>query len=344
MCGEKLPKQDVDQLIDSLIEEDKKASTQVNLKVGAAGGKKTDKKPSKSSKIAKNKQAKPKTDRADKSTKTSPSKSKSSSEKGGFGGFVSKLFTRKPQNETGSSAEETKVLGLGSQITAYVTVVAVLVLIISMNFTWFSFGGRGAYMGIEETQSGQYIENEILDAGYNGEQIKALPEATDLYSFSGNDLKVFGETNYEYYVSFTASNGEVKESIPVKIQSYYMKAIPFILYVGLISIILLLIDRKLKTTEWTRAFSVLSLLVIGVNYMAVKIPFFSMIAIKAQTMLRDNDILDAVTMNLNGINVNNDFYPYRVAEEPGLFIAAACCVIWFILTTVLIEMKKDTEI
>lgn len=316
MCGEKLPDNEVDHIIDKMMKDDHKQT-----KKKKSGQKDTQKK-AKTSKTA------------EKDSVTKQTNKRSIN-------LFNKKSKKVKSDETSDSEE--KELGLASQITSYITVTVILLLVISLNFTWFTFSGRGAFMGIEETEAGNYLSKEVIEGNMSIETIMALPETVPLYSFSGNDLKTFAKPNEEYYKVAMSSNGEVKDSVPVQIQYYYMKAIPFILYLGIAAILLLIIDRKLRTTEWSRAFSVLSLLIIGVNYIAVKIPFFSMIAIKAQTRLREADILNAVTMNLNGLNVNNEFYPYRIVENKGLFIAAICCIIWFILTTVLIEMKKDVE-
>lgn len=320
MCGEKLPDSEVDQILDSMMEDDHKPEKKTNI----------------STEVSKKTQV----TRGKRNVKKSASNNKDKQSRGLFGLFSSKN-TKKSKLE--NELVEKKELGLASQIISYITVVVILFLVISLNFTWFTFSGRGAFVGIEETEAGNYLSDDVIDGSMSVETIMALPETVNLFSFSANDLKDFAKPNEDYYLQAAASNGEIKQSIPVKIQYYYIKAIPFILYIGIFGILLLIVDRKLKTTEWSRAFSVLSLLIIGVNYLAIRIPFFSMIAIKAQTRLREADILNAVTMNLKGLKVNEEFYPYKVIENNGLFIAVICCIIWFVLATVLIEMKKDVE-
>ncbi len=127
------------------------------------------------------------------------------------------------------------------------------------------------------------------------------------------------------------------------IQTVYIRGFVLLTILSLLAVAMLLADRKLKTIEWTRGIAVLSAVIIALNYLAFKIPFFSMFALRARSILREENPLTAVRMNMDGINVNNEFYPYHMVERNGFYFAVAAVVLWFILTTVLVEMKKDKE-
>jgi hypothetical protein len=168
-----------------------------------------------------------------------------------------------------------------------------------------------------------------------------IDEAVILLEFSPRDLYQYSKTHELAYQTIQDAQGEQKKYWTVIIQQIYIKGILFLPIMGLLAIIILLIDRRYYAVEVIRVFSLISMLIILLNFLALKVPFFSMFAIRAKSLLQVGNTLNRVTMNLNGINLNNEFYPYKLIEKPGFYIGLLSCFIWFILATVLIEMKKD---
>jgi RNA polymerase subunit RPABC4/transcription elongation factor Spt4 len=249
----------------------------------------------------------------------------------------------KKANQDSTDQEPKKPeFGKAVVIIGYVNAIVVAVLLLTMLFSWFALGGRGTFKGfVLDQNSSQFMTAETLRM--TREQIESLSPETEIISFSAKDLVEYGKLYTETYQSMTNTKGELKKSWAIMVQLLYIKGFYVIGIISLLSIFMLIIDKKLKAIEWTRGFSVLTIVIIGLNYAALKIPFFSMFAIRAKNALRMDNLLSAVTLNMNGINVNSDFYPYNIMEKSGFYIAVGACVIWFILSTVLVEMKKDKE-
>lgn len=293
-CGEAVPKNEIDSMIDDMIKEDDAQKKKVSV-------------------VPKKKTEKSKTTNAETTSET---------------------------NEEGAKKRK---FGKATRIIAYVNAVIIAVLLISMMFTWFAFGGRGTLKGIgQDQQNSQFLTDEV-SALTTADQLEALDPEVEILEFSPKDLIDYGNMNQDIHSKLENNKGELKTSFASMIHLIYIKGFYVIAILGLLSILLLVVDKNLKAIEWTRGISVLSIVIIGLNYAALKIPFFSMFALKARSILRLEEPLSAVTLNMNGVNVNNDFYPYMLIEQNGLYVALGACVLWFILSTVLVEMKKDKE-
>ncbi|MBN2221687.1 MAG: zinc-ribbon domain-containing protein [Vallitaleaceae bacterium] len=241
-------------------------------------------------------------------------------------------------------AKEEVYIGISIRITAYVNVLIILLLVISLWLPWFGFSGQAAYLGfVQSSNNNIYLSQDGLtyvEKDFSEEGEIDLPM---LYEFSAKELSDFAKANYSAYETVTTSGGEQKVSWVVKIQSYYIQGIFVLTILAAFGALLLILDRKLKLTEWVRSFSALSALIIMFNYLAVKIPFFSMFANKAQSVLREENPLVAVNMSLKGVKLNQQFFAYEVIEKQGFFMAVICCAVWFVASTILIEIKKDKE-
>lgn len=246
--------------------------------------------------------------------------------------------------EKKSKKQDDIYIGISTRITVYVNVLIILLTVISLWLPWFGFSGHAAYLGFVDGQDNMsYLSQEGL--AYEGNMdINATPKSNPvLYEFSAKDLRDYSKKNSVEYEKVTTTGGEQKTSWVVRVQSYYIKGIFLITVFGAFSVLILLMDRKLKVTEWVRTFSAISALIIIFNFIAVKIPFFSMFANKAQSVLREQNPLVAVNLSLKGINMNQELYAYEVIEKQGFYMAVICCALWFVVSTVLIEIKKDKE-
>lgn len=252
---------------------------------------------------------------------------------------VSKDMKSKEADNSQEIVKGKIVYGQAFRITAYVTCIFLLVVLFSLVMNWFSLSGRGSYLGFVDDQSKNYKTDEVRPL--NAESITNLDETVVILEFSPKSLYQYSKINKEDYSTLVDKNGLSKRSWPITIQQLYIKGLLIIPIMIIVALMLLIIDRRLYMIEVVRGFSLITFLIILLNYLALKVTFFSMFAIRAKSILQISNNLNRVTMNLNGINLNNDFYPYKLVEQPGFYIALVACSVWFILTTVLIEMKKD---
>lgn len=249
--------------------------------------------------------------------------------------------TNNVKDSDGSQAPkgEKVVYGQAFRITAVITVLFVIGAALSLLMNWFSLAGRGSYLGFVDDQSKNYKTSEVI--GLSTEAINELDASVAILKFSPKTLYRYAKDTTEIYSMLPDNNGMTKKSWSVIIEQIYIKGFFLIPIMCILSVLALLFDRRFYLIELVRGFSLITILITLLNFLALKITFFSMFAIRAKALLQLDNKLNRVTMNLNGINLNNDFYPYKLVENKGFYIALIACSVWFVLTTVLIEMKKD---
>ncbi len=324
-CGEKVQDTHFEDLVDSMIKEDEAAKNEKNTEASTKDEGSKKKKFGIPRKKDTSKTSKDKSIPKDKSISKDQTKSKTGS----------KVLP-------GDEPKAPLNFGKGVQITRYVTAAIVLFFLLTMLFDWFAFGGRGAFKGfVLDQNSGSFMTKEVMTL--STEDIEALDQDTIILKYSPKDLIDYVNLYEKEYKYMPNKDGEDRLSWGATVQMIYIRGFLVILGAALLAVVFLILDKKLKTVEWSRGLSVLSIVIIGMNWASMKIPFLSMFAIKARSILRLENQLSSVTMNFNGINMNNEFYPYKLMETTGFFIAVGACVLWFILTTVLVEMKKDKE-
>ena len=213
----------------------------------------------------------------------------------------------------------------GMLITKGINILIILLLCGSLFMPWFMFGGQA------------------FSLGYVSDQSSVTDEADMSVKFSAFGLRQYGSQYDAYYSMLNKGTEEEKRVWSSQLQLYYLQGILGIIILGGLSIGLILLDRKMRTGEWIRGFSVISALIIGLIYVTFKIPFFSMFARRTQNILRSEDILSAVKMNMDGIHVNNQYYAYTMTEQTGFFVAAIVCGLWFVFSTIMIELREDKE-
>ncbi len=247
-----------------------------------------------------------------------------------------------PKKKTEPVVESSKTYGPATRITRYIAAGIILLMMLTLLLPWFSFSGRGAYLGFEtDTQTIEYMTDTVQSM--DQEAIMNLDESVVLYTLSPKKLIQFVGNHREAYAHVVNTSGEEKKSWATVIQYWYIQGFWLIIATGIISIIILFIDRKLKAMDWVRGFSVLTGMIVVLNYVVLKIPFFSMIAIHAQSALRARGTLSAVKIGLKGIQMNNEFYPYTIHEQYGFILGIIFCILWFVFSTVLIEMRKERQ-
>lgn len=327
VCGSEIQDTHFEDLVDSIIKEDEAEKNGGTVPVSNDEG--VSKKKKFGFTLKKDSKESAKTKEARKSKDSSKSKEKK----------TKVTSTVIPNEETSAKKAE---FGRGVQITRYATAVIVLLFLLTMLFDWFTLGGRGVFKGfILDENSGAFMTGEVMTM--TTEQIENLAPEVAVLSYSPKDLMDYVDLYEDLYKVLPDKDGEEKASMGVLVQTIYIQGFLLILGLALLTILFLALDKRLLTVEWSRGFSVLSIVIIGLNYASMKIPFLSMFALRARNLLRFENQLSSVTMNLNGINMNNEFYPYEMMETTGFFVAIGACALWFVMTTVLVEMKKDKE-
>lgn len=231
-------------------------------------------------------------------------------------------------------------LGKTADIMGYIAVAAIIVLIFSMLFSWFGLKGRGAYQGfIKSPETSKYFSKNVIDM--TAEDFDQIDANTEILTFSAKSLLDYVNQYGQAYAMLDTSGAEKEKSYVAQFDILYIKGFYLIFGIGFIGVFILLIDKKFRLIEYVRGGSILVMVIILLNFMTIKIPFFSMFVVKARNLIQLQDLTTAVTTTMAGITANNQFYPYAVTEKFGFYLAISCCVIWFIASTVIVEMRKN---
>jgi hypothetical protein len=220
-----------------------------------------------------------------------------------------------------------------------ITALSILLFIILMLFNWYNFGGEASYKGFaaitKSIMSEELAEfNGQIPEGFQGSYVVASPVnlIKHVIDYRGT------------YKSVVKTSGETKTSIFSILNIVYILLYIGTILLGLISILILLFSKGLKGINFVKISSFITAGVVGLNYLAFKVTYFSMIAINAQSNLIAETGAVGVSMNKDGILINTTTYLYDFSLEPTFFKALICLGIWLAISTVLGEIKRNKGI
>ena len=237
-----------------------------------------------------------------------------------------------------------RVKGLGDQLVNIMrfSLAAVIGLfVLSMFFNWLSLSGNGVNYGLlrdEGTQSFMYNDLE-------GKSIESLQSYNDaLIVYSGMSLYRFSRNASEEYDAIEGPNGVPTASLASMTQRYYMMAMIFVFGISLVCLALVLVLRNLWGMAGVRNLAVVNFIIIGLNYLALRVPYMSMIAIKAKDVLTQRtEGYPRISMTMDGIAVDQAFYPYRLEMHRGFYFALIMLGLWLFISIILTEVRRRRE-
>ncbi len=207
---------------------------------------------------------------------------------------------------------------------------------VSLFFQWFSISGDAVNIGIcRDGHMEAFLEDEVKDKkveelhGYKGAYIKFTPF----------NMIIFARSMKDKHLKVMNAKGEESTSLASKMNKYYMYAMILLFVSVLFSVVAILINDKLKYINFIWALSIANAIVIGLNYLAMKLAFFNVFAIKAKSVLKARDALASVKISYLGVTFNDKFFSYNLTEEKGFYISLALLLAWFLMSTVLKELR-----
>ena len=251
--------------------------------------------------------------------------------------------TQTPESPKKPKQQKTSELLKGAKVIDGLryTLAAVIVLFtLSLFFNWFALSGNAVNYGLVRDD----ITAPYMNTGLEGKSIAALEQYDDaILIFSGWDLFKFSQEASGLYQTITGPSGLPKRSLPSVIQKYYMMAIGLVLAINILSIALVLIFKGLKTMAWVRNFAALNFVIVGLNYLCLRVPFISMIAIRAKEVIGDKSIIQRASMKFDGIALEDVYYPYDLGELKGFYFALIMLAVWLLIAIVLTEVKNRRD-
>lgn len=211
---------------------------------------------------------------------------------------------------------------------------------ISMFFNWFTLGGNAVNYGMPRTED---ITPFMYKAIRNNSVASLENYDGPIATFSAMDLYSFGRKATDIYGTVIGPSGAEITSIVGTVQRFYMQATILVLIINIVSILLILSFKKLQPVAIIRNLAVINALIIGMNYLSLYIPWFSMFAVKAKDILNQTDGYHQVSIVRTGIVFDDKAYKYEMFHERGFVFASVLLILWLVIGIILTEVKNRRE-
>ncbi len=250
-------------------------------------------------------------------------------------------------NEKETTTKEHSLGSIVVQALRFLLVAIILLFTLSLYFNWFTLNENAVNIGTIRTEENKpFLHSSIRDFEVDAVEAQIRQSDTDttpILVFSGMDLYQFGKLNETSYKTIVGPSGVDTLSVATLIHRYYMLAMFAVLLVNVLGVLILLIGRRLKGITIVRNLSMLNFVIIGLNYMALKIPFFSMFAIKAKDILNQSVDYATISLKLDGVRMNETFYGYELHLLSGFKFSIAVLGIWLFVGIILSEVKHRRD-
>lgn len=225
---------------------------------------------------------------------------------------------------------------LGSKILLSVVI---LMFLISMFFSWVTITGEGATLGMIRIEKNitPDLDKEIEPIGEDAVSI------TRVADFSPIDLVGFAlkfKASYAVSIDETGTKGTSTYS---QLHLFFVYLFILIIMGALISVVLLLIGKNFQFTHIVRSIGLMSLAVMVLNYISLKVPFFSMIALRTQSILNVQNLEAAARVSNLGIVSGDEFYSYGLELFSVVKFAIVMLIIWIVLAAIMGEIKNKMD-
>ena len=205
--------------------------------------------------------------------------------------------------------------------------VVIFVFLVTMFFKWFNFSGETAIKGFVN------VTDKILSQ-QEGVYVELSPLQLANHTFK----------NMNTYKIIHSAEGVEKTSIFSWMGMIYSWFFGLVFLLGITSIAGLLIAKDLKFISIVKVSSLISGVVILLNYITLRITYFSIFAINAESVVRIEETLSkSISMNKDGIAVGTNFLPYRFEVSNKFFIALVVLLIWIVTSSILTEVKSRMD-
>lgn len=240
------------------------------------------------------------------------------------------------------SVKDTSSRSIGDKIVLglrYLLAGLIVLFTLSLFFDWVTLSGNAVNHGVLRTE----VIKPFIDSSIREHSIDSL-ESYDgpIITFSAMDIYKFGHQIGDSYKTVNGVAGP-STSLVSLIQKYYMQSIFIMIIVNILSLLIVLVFKSLKGINIVRNLSVLNFAIIGLNYLGLRVPYFSMIAVKAKDLLSQTVAHPQIAMTRVGISFEDKHYAYVFQEKQGLVFAVVMLVLWLLVSIILTEVKHRRD-
>ena len=240
--------------------------------------------------------------------------------------LTAKLAMRKQETQKKEAAR------LRYRYTAYATMAVIGLFLISLFFRWYTISGTVAYHGYFYTsQTGKYLS----DGARSYNQDKMIDQKEEVATFSPNHFLTYAK-EYE-------KNSDI-HGLLAKLQIYYAKGLYLVYFLIVVCLGILVVDRKGKMAEVIRVSSILSVIFVLLNTLAMKLPYINLIVLNAKRVLSAKGIASRVVAEgLFLFESTKQNLTYQAELRFGWMAAVFFVTLWFVLAVVLMEMSRSLK-
>lgn len=230
-----------------------------------------------------------------------------------------------------------RIIG-ATRFLQYGLAVGLVILLLMMILPWFHLGGNATYKGFVRIPSNMlYDEYKELDSqgrkNYMGIYIETSPI----------QLIDYVTKHFEDHSKIINQKGDEKISIFAWTHAILIDGFILIGFLIITSIVLLFIPKQLKWIKTVKYMSIISLIIIIMNYLALKIAALNMFVLNALNELRIQNGYEITQLTQKGIAVNKDFYPYYMRVTPAFYLTLALVLLWIVISVLLERLKQNKE-
>ncbi|RRD94961.1 hypothetical protein EII17_05250 [Clostridiales bacterium COT073_COT-073] len=214
--------------------------------------------------------------------------------------------------------------------TSFAAMAAIVLFLISLFLNWYTISGTVAYHGYFYTATtGKYLS----------EGVKAY--ARDKLIDQNQEVAAFSPNHFLTYAKEYEDNSDI-HGLLAKLQIYYAKGLYLVYFLILACLLILVFDKKGKLAEVIRVSSILSVIFVLLNTLAMKLPYINLIVLNAKRVLSANGIASTVvSKGLYLYESTKQNLTYQVKLNTGWTLAVVFVALWFVLATVLMEMSRS---
>lgn len=236
-----------------------------------------------------------------------------------------------------SQLRKKEVRDLGVKVTKITLSILILIFTISLFSPWFQLGGKATELGFVR------IKHSMADKEY-------LALSSDrLATYEGNyvvvspiQLVAYTLQNLDTYKKVYGRQGE-ETSVFSWLHMSVILTFILVLFLSLVSIILLFIRPSLQWMRMVKISAFINILICCMNFFWLKMAYLNMFVIHAQSVLKQRNLLHAVSITGKGIAENNLFYPYNMSVSNTFLVSLGLLGVWLIVSSVLLEIKRKRD-
>jgi hypothetical protein len=234
--------------------------------------------------------------------------------------------------------ENDKVRGYIILGTKIVLALLILIFVVMLFKPWFTLTGTAPERGIIRIEESMKPDFESTMIFYDEE--KVFERVAD---FSPMSLVGYALSYRDTYKQFTDSEGTSGTSTFARLHLFYIWLFIIVIGGAVISIMLLIIGTDYQFMHIVRSIGLMTLGIVALNFVSLKIPFFSMFAIRVQSILNIEYPSEIARLTQNGIASGDVSYTYGLELLSTFKTVIIFLGLWIILAAIFGEIKNKMD-